>query len=103
MQAERAHEHTHSPTGQPGLAGRSQNLSPSTHNQAAHPRQERRGTGGARTPAHTHPNTPAGTGGAQPKPGPKHTHPHRTPKPRVAGYKGGTHTSTQTPQHPSQE
>ena len=103
VQAERAHEHTHSPTAQPGVAGRSRNPSPSTHNQAAHPSQERRGTRGARTPAHTQPNTPARSGGAQPKPEPKHTHPHRTPQPGVAGYQGSTHTSTHTPQHPSQE
>ena len=103
MQAERAHEHTRSPTPQPGVAGRSRNLSPSTHTQAAHPSQERRGTGGARTPAHTHPNTPARSGGAQPKSEPKHTHPHRTPEQGVAGYKGGTHKSTHTPQQPSQE
>ena len=103
VQAERAQEHTHSPTAQPGVAGRRQNLSPSTHTQAAHPSQERRGTGGARRPAHTHPNTPARSGGAQPKPEPKNTHPHRTLQPGVAGYKGGTHTSTHTAQHPSQE
>ena len=57
VQAERAHEHTHSPTPQPGVAGHSRNASPSTHTQAAHPSQERRGTGGASTPAHIHANT----------------------------------------------
>ena len=39
MQADRAHEHTHDPKLQPGVAGRSQNPSPSTHTQAAHPSQ----------------------------------------------------------------
>ena len=103
VQAERAQEHTHSPIDQPGVAGRSRNPSPNTNTQAAHPSQERRGTGGARTPAHTHPNAPASSGGAQLKPEPKHKHPHRTPQPGVAGYRGGTHMSTHTPQHPSQE
>ena len=51
----------------------------------------------------THPNTPAKSGGAQPKPEPKHTHPHRAPVPGVAGCKRSAHTSTQTAQHPSQE
>ena len=37
------------------------------------------------------------------KPKPKHTHPHRTPQPGGAGYKRSTHTSTHTPQHPSQQ
>ena len=53
---------------------------------------------------HTHrPNTPARSGGAQPKPEPKHTHPHRAPQPGVAGCKRSAHTSTHTPQHPNQE
>ena len=39
----------------------------------------------------------------QPKPEPKHTHPHHTPEPGVAGYKRSTHTSTHTSQDPSQE
>ena len=39
----------------------------------------------------------------QPECEPKHTHPHRTPKPRVPGYKQSAHTKTHTPQHPSQE
>ena len=103
MQAERAHEQTHSPTAQPGVAGRSRNPSPSTHTQAAHPSQGGGGTGGARTPAHTQPNTPARSGGVQPKPEPKHTHPHRTPQPKVAGCERSAHRSTHTAQHPSQE
>ena len=88
---------------QPGVAGRSRNPSPSTHTHNAHPSQEWRGTGGAHTPAHTHPNTPARRGGAQPRPEAKHTHPRRTPRPGVAGYKQSADTSTHTAQHPSQE
>ena len=103
VQAERAHEHTQSPTAQPGVAGRSQNPGPSTHTQAAHPSQERRGTGGAGTQAHTHPNTPARSGGAQPKAEPKYTHPHRTPQPGVAECKRSTHAGTHTAQDPRQE
>ena len=57
----------------------------------------------SRSTPHTHPNTPARSGGAHPKPEPKHTHQHRTPGPGVAGYKLSAHTGTHTPQHPSQE
>ena len=103
VQVERANEKTHSPTARRGVAGRSRNPSPSTRTQAAHPSQETRGTERARTPAHTHLNTQARGGGAQPKPEPKCTNQHRTTQAGVAGYRGGTHTSTHTPQHPSQE
>ena len=103
VQAERAHKHTHTPTTRPGVAGRSRNTSPSTLTHTAHPSQEWRGTSRARTQTHTGPNTPARNGGVQPKPEPKHTHPHRTPQPGVAGYKRSGHTSTHRPQHPSQE
>ena len=103
VQAERAHKHTHTPTPQPGLAGHSRNPSPNTHTNTAHPSQEWRGTSGARTRTHAHPNTPVRRGGAQPTPQPKHTHPRRTPQPGVAGYKRSAHTSTHTAQHPSQE
>ena len=87
----------------PGVAGRSQNQSPSTHTHNAHPSQEWRGTGGARTAAHTHPKTPARSCGAQPKPEPEHTYPRRTHQPGVAGYKLSASTSTHTAQQPSQE
>ena len=103
VQAERPHQHTHSPTPEPGVAGRSRNPSPNTHTRGGNPSQEWQGASGAPTPAHTHPNSPARSGGVQPKPEPKHTHPHHTYQPGVAGYKVGTHTSTHTPQHPSQE
>ena len=92
-------EHAHSPTPQPGVAGRSRNPSPNTHTHTAHPCQEWLGASGAST----QPNTPARSGGAQPKPEPKHTHPHRAPVPGVAGCKRSTHTSAHTPQHPRQE
>ena len=85
------------------MAGHNQNPSPSTHIHAARPSQEGRGTSGARTKAHTHPNTPARSSGAQPIPEPKHTHPGRTPQPGVAGCKQSAHTSRHKPRHPSQE
>ena len=100
VQAERAHKHTHTPTPRPGVAGRSRNLSQNTHIHGANPSQEWRGASGAPTPAHTHPNTPARSGGAQPKPEPKHTHPHRAPVPGVAGASGArtrAHTHPNTP------
>ena len=53
----------------------------------------------AHTNKHTHPNTPARSDGAQPRPQPKHTHPHRTPQPGVAGSKRSAHTNTHT--HPN--
>ena len=102
VQAEHAHKNQ-TPTPQPGVAGHSQNPSPSTHTHTAHPSKECRGTSGARTQAHTHPDTPARSSGAQLKPEPKHTHPHRTPQPGVAGYKRSADTNTHKPQHPSQE
>ena len=97
------HTNRHTPTPQPGVAGRSRNPSPSTHTHTAHPSQEWRGASGARTGAHKQPSTPARSGGAQPKPEPKHTHPHRAPQPGVAGCKRSAVTSTHTAQQPSQE
>ena len=85
------------------MAGRSRNPSPSTPTLMVRPRQERRGTSGARTQADTQPNTPARSGGAQSKPEPKHNHPHRTTQPGVAGHKRSAHTNTLTAQHRSQE
>ena len=87
--ARRAHN-THSPACLPLAVGRHPGLLPF-------------GNSAFGTAAHTHPNTPARSGGAQPKPEPTHTHPHRTPQPGVAGYRGSAHMSTHTPQHPSQE
>ena len=98
----RADKHKRTPTPQPGVVGRNRKQSPSTHTHAARPSQEGRGTSGARTQAHTHPNTPARSGGAQPKPEPKHTHPRRTPQPGVAGCKRSAHTSRHKHRHPSQ-
>ena len=103
VQRERVYKQTHSPTPQPGVAGRSGNPSPSTHTHTAHPDQEWRGTNRGRTQTHTHPNTPARSGGAQLKPEPKRTHPHRKLQPGVSGYRRNTHTNTHTPQYPSQE
>ena len=73
VEAERPHQHG------PGVAGCSRNPSPNTHTHGAHPSQEWRGASGAPRPAHTHPNTPARSGGAQRKPEPKHTHTRRAP------------------------
>ena len=103
VQAEGAHIHTRTPTAKPGVAGRSANRSPSTHTRTAHPGQEWRGTSGARTQTHIHPNTPARSGGAQPKPEPNHTHPRRTPDPGVVGHKRSAQTKSHPPQHPSQD
>ena len=98
-QAEHAHKRTHTP--QPGVAGRSRNPSLITRTHRAQPSHERRGTSGPRTQTHTHPDTPARSGGAQPKPEPMRPDPHRTPQPGLAGYKRSTHTNTHTPQQPS--
>ena len=103
MQAERPHQHTHTPTPQPRVAGRSQNPSQNTHTHGAHPSQEWLDAGGAPTPAHRHPNSPARSGGVQLIPEPKHIHPRHAPQPGVAGCKRSAHTSTHTAQHPSQE
>ena len=78
----------------------SQNPSQSIHTHTAQPSQEWRGTSGVRTQAHTHPNTLARSGGAQPKTEPQHTHAQRTPQPGVAGYKRSGHTSTHRAQKP---
>ena len=86
-------EHTHSPTTQPGVAGRSRNPSPNTHTHTSHPCQEWLDASGART----QPNTPARSGGAQPKPEPKHTHPHRAPVAR-SGWVEAEHAQSPTPQ-----
>ena len=82
VQAKRPHLHT------PGVTGCSRNPSRNTHTHGAHPSQEWRGASGAPTPAH------ASSGGVQPKPEPKHTHPRRAPRPGVAGCKRSAHTST---------
>ena len=124
MQAESPHQHTHSPTAQPGVAGaaeaRAQTHTPTARTparsggvQAERPHQHTPGVAGcSRVPSpNTHPHgshpsqrwqcasrapTPAHARscGVQPKPEPKHTHPRRTPKPGVAGGKQSPHTST---------
>ena len=104
VQAERAHQPTHSPTPQPGVAGRSQNPSPSTHTQNAHPSQEWRGA--AETRAHTHtptPHTPARSGGVQAERVHQHTH-SPTSGPGVGGRSRNPGPSTHThATHPGQE
>ena len=102
VHAERAQKHTHTSKTQPGVAGRRQNPSLSTHIHTGRCSQEWRGTSGARTETHTHPNSQARSGGAQPKPEPKDTHPRHTPQPGVAGYKRSAQTNTHKPQYPSQ-
>ena len=47
VHTEPPHQHTDSPTPQPGVAGRSRNLSPNTHTHGAHPSQEWWGASGA--------------------------------------------------------
>ena len=103
VQAERGDKHTQPQTPEPQVVGRSRSQSPNKHTNAAQPSQEWRGTSGARTQPRIHPSPPARSGGAQPKPEPKHTHQRRTPQPGVAGYKRSAHTNTHTTQHPSQE
>ena len=88
MQVECPHQHTHSPTTRPGVAGCSRNASPNTHTHDAHPSQGRRGASRAPTPAH------ARSCGVQPRPEHKHKHPRRAPKPAVAGCKRSAHIST---------
>ena len=96
----RTQQHTNPQKPQPGVAGCSRNPGPNTHTHTAHPCQEWRGTSGARKQTHTHPNTPARSGGEQPKPEPKHTHPHRTPQPEVAAREKSAHTNTHGPKTP---
>ena len=60
------------------------------------------GSVAGRAHKHTHLNTQARNGGAQPKPEPKHPQAHRTPEPGLAGYKRSALTNTHTP-HPSQD
>ena len=94
----RARTHTAKPL--PGVVRRSRHPSPSTHIHTAHPSQESRNTSGARAQTDTHPNTPARSGGVQPKREPKHTHPHRSPSQEWRGTSGArtkTHTQPKTP------
>ena len=90
-------------TPHPGVTRRSRNRSPSTPTRTTHASQPWQGTSEGRTKMHTDPNIPARRGRAQPKPEPRHIHPHRTPRPGAAGYKPSAHANTHTPQHPSQE
>ena len=105
-----AHTNTHTPkrSGQewrgaakarkpePGVAGYRRSAHTNTRT-PQNPSQEWRAGAGARTQTHTHPTTAARR--AQSKPEPKHTQPHRTPQPGVAGYKRSAHTNAHTPQH----
>ena len=52
---------------------------------------------------HTPKYSQSRSGGAQPKPEPKHTHPYRTPQPGVGGYERSVHKTTQTYQQPSHD
>ena len=88
-------EHTHSPTAQPTVAGRSRNPSPNTHIHTAHPWP---GVAGCKRSTHTA-QDPSQEWRGEPKTEPKHTHPHRAPWPGVAGCERSSHTA----QHPSQE
>ena len=49
VQGERPHQHTQTPTLQPGVAGRSRTPSPNTHTHTTHPSEEWQGSSGAPT------------------------------------------------------
>ena len=103
VRAERVHNHTHTPQ-QPsqewrGAAG---NRAPA-HKPTPHTPASIGGVEDDLAHKHTDPNKPARSGGAQPNPVPEHTHPHRATQPALARYKRNAHTTTRTPQHPSQE
>ena len=82
----------HTPKPQPGVAGRSRSLSPNTQSHTTHPSQERRGTSGGRTQTHTHPNTPARSGGVQADRAHEHT---QTPQYPSAEWRGAAETRAQ--------
>ena len=97
VKAERAHEHTNSPTPQPGSAWRSRNPSPSTHIHAA---ARSGGVQAERVHKRAHPNTPARSGGAQPKTRAQtHTTTPHTPARSggVQAERAHTHTHPNTP------
>ena len=99
-----AHTKKHTPTPEQGLADRSRSKGPRTPTHTAHPSYELRGTIRAGTETHTHRNTLARSGRTQPKPRPKHSQPHRTPEPGVAGRSRNARPSTPNhTAHPSQE
>ena len=77
LKPEPKHTHAHC-TPEPGVAGYKQSAHTHTHT-PKHPSQEWRSTSGARTQTHNKLNTPARSGGGQPKPEARHTHPHGTP------------------------
>ena len=79
------------------MTGRSQNPSPSTHTETAHPSQEWRGTSRARTQTRL-PQHPSQEWRAQPKPEPKHAHPSQELRVTSRARK-----QTRTPQHSSKE
>ena len=100
VQAERPHQHTHTPTLQPGVAGCSRNPSPNTHTHGAHPSQEWRGTSRPHRQTQTHPNAPARIGRAQPKPSPSTHTPATRPSQEGRGTSGArtqAHTHANTP------
>ena len=97
VHAERARKHTYAQIPQPGVSGRGSTPSPSTQPRTAPPAKGGRGPGETHKPIRTHPNTPTRSGGAQPKPEPKHTQPNGTPEPGTAGYKQSAHTTTHAP------
>ena len=97
VQAGHAHERTHAPTPQPGVAGPGSSPGPTTHPRTAPPTRTCRRPRGTGTQAHTHSNTFPRRGGAQPKPGPQHARPHRTPEPGTAGCRRSAHRATYVP------
>ena len=79
---------------QPGMAGNKRGARTNMHPRTATPARRCRGPRRTGARAHTRPNTPPRRGGAQPKPKPQHTRPHRTPEPETAGGKQSAHTTT---------
>ena len=114
--------HTHTAHPRPGMVGYRQSVHTNTHTprtltrigglktktrtQTHAPQTPARSFGvhAERTHKHAHPKTPARNGGAQPKPKPKLTQPHRTPRLGMVHYRRSAETNTHTPTtHPGLE
>ena len=93
----RTHTHTHAPTPLPGVSGRSSNPGPYAPPRTAPLTRRCRRPRRTGTQAYTHPNTSHRRGAAQPKPGPQHTRPHRTPELKTAASRRSAHTATHVP------
>ena len=95
VQAGQTHKCTHTPTPQPGVAGHSQNPSP-THTPTPHNAARNGGVQGVRAQKHTHAPTPQpGVAGRGCNPGPS-THTRTVPPARRCRGPGGTSTQIHT-------